>query len=145
MNDDVVRLAKWFSLRCEGHPAARRLGLDLDDLAQEFALALLAAAPTYDPSRGAYTTWAVWRMRGRWSQIRERARRRPELVHAEHEPAARPAPEPLDLSLLDARGRRLLALRADGYTYQQMGLAVGVSKQAAREATLAAARVLCGG
>jgi DNA-directed RNA polymerase specialized sigma24 family protein len=128
--------------RCDGHPAARRLGLDVDDLASEFTLAVLRAKDRYDPSRGAWSTFATWQMKGRWSQIRERARRRPLLLHAEHEAPAPAAGDPLDLSPLNDRQRRLIEMRGAGFTYEEAGAAVGVSKQAAREATVQAARLL---
>ena len=68
-----LHLAQWFARR-----AWRRLRLDepgrgapeqLDDLVQEMRLALMTAAEQYDPARGAFSTFAHWKMRGRLSRV----------------------------------------------------------------------------
>jgi hypothetical protein len=47
-----------------------------------------------------------------------------------------------NLGPLDDRQRRLIEMRTAGYTYREVGDAAGVSKQAARQATLLAAKAM---
>jgi RNA polymerase sigma factor (sigma-70 family) len=147
--DELVRanlpLAYFWARRCARHPAARRLCLDYEDLVQEFSLALTRAADSFDPAKGAFGTFAWWKMRGCWSQLRHAAGRRVQTQAArEEDPAARPDAAPVDLSPLPPRGRLLLGMRLEGYTFEEAGRAAGLTRQAAREAVLRAGReVLC--
>lgn len=57
----------------------RKYGIDPDDLAGEVAVRILKCGETYDPTRGAVTTWAAavtWSVAARLASQESRARRR---------------------------------------------------------------------
>lgn len=69
-----LHLAAWFARRAWDHLWLDERGApdQLDDLVQEMRLALFDAARTFDPDKGAFTTFAHWKMRGWLSRILHR-------------------------------------------------------------------------
>jgi RNA polymerase sigma factor (sigma-70 family) len=70
-----------------------RVGLDYDDAYGIAALALCEAAARYDPEKGKFTTYAIWRMRG---ALLDAWRRRTGLAPQK---GAKPPLESLDILL----------------------------------------------
>src|SRR5262249_31107015 len=113
---DNLGLAWSWAKRLATHPAARTLGMGVEDLAQEFTVGLIKAADTYDPSRGAaFSTHATWRMRSVWSALREKAAHRPQIV-AEVPSAAAPTPPAIDLDALTPAQREVVRMKMQGHT-----------------------------
>lgn len=77
---DNLRLCRWLARRFVG------TGLDMDDLAQAAFFGLVRAAETYDPERGAFSSWFFWH--GRSAIQREVAQTRSTIRVPQYQPAS---------------------------------------------------------
>lgn len=138
--------------------AALAAGLDHEDVDAEAWVGVVRAAQTFDPGRGVkFVTHAHWWVRGAVSHAVRRANRAYEagvvLVRGDATsgagmgrrrrlwdsiPDRRPSPAPADAlecvaKLLTERDRRLLELRVEGRTFEEIAVEFGVTRQRAKQ------------
>lgn len=151
---EIISLCRPLMLKLAGR-AARVHGADRDDLFQDLCVDVLRHATTYDPAKGAPTTWVYLRLKGVLATRRRHAnsaRGRAERASLDandpvHESPDHRADDPAEVverrevwELLTAavgslpeRERDILKARAEGQTLEAVGEVLGVTKERVRQ------------
>jgi len=154
--DDIDRLAR-FGLRKMGSRGSFFMQMFAEDVLQEARIVVIRAAKTYDPKKGAFSTYVVGAMWTALQAIDRRYYKKEEIsadINAEFdevegsraiEALSQPPPEfagPADehLSIIrqgirltkgvpQARLKQIVQYRLEGRTYDDIGELMGVSRQ----------------